>query len=381
LNPSVIIEASWAKALLDCLLTASQSSLTQLLPLLEVALPACDDEDGTTAANLIQLVNRLHGLATCEQTSTASTTTTTVRINLKSSSWMLFDAIAKGADMPSFVDWEKDAFSVIEGELDWCKTEQGAGADAVARHTAAQHGTGIFHLFLDLLAFSPNSNNTLSEKAIARMQHRRLQKQTQQTGSTDVSQQPRRQERNVQVPVPQRRRVNPGSWSEIEELFLRHLKLACMRYAVWPARQGLFQDDERAMILSILAATGSSRHGKVAADYLCSLLGGQRLIRVGNSLQPPKLPSCSITVANCLLVLMLGDEVAWEIVKTFPDLHACYERILGKAPTQPALQRKPLLPMAENALEYIRENLLLTDTDLSERLLFWISFLPFHMRA
>jgi hypothetical protein len=367
LNPSVIIEASWAKALLECLLTASQSSLFQLLPLLEVALPACEDEHGTTPANLIQLVNRLHGMATCEQASTTSTTTTTVRINLKSSSWILFDAIAKGAHMPSFVDWEKDALSVIEGELDWSKTEQAPGADAVARHAATQHGTGIFHLFLDLMAFSPNRYNTLSEEAIARMQHRRLQKQAQRTESTDVSQQPRRLEaRNVQVPVPRRRRVNPGTWAEMEELYLRHLKLACMRYAVWPPRH----DDERAMILSILAATGSTRHGKVAADYLCSLVGGQRLIRVGNSFQPPKPPSCSITVANCLLVLMLGDEVAWAIVKKFPDLHVRYEQILGKAPTQPALQRKPLLSMAENALEYIRENLLLKDTDLSERRLF-----------
>ena len=373
LNPTAVIDASWVQALLNDWNERSISSWTQVLPLFEIAIPAVvvRQDDYCYVAPLIRLVDFFRSEEECEL--------------LMQASWILLDAIARKAGMPRFVDWEKDAWGVSDGLLVWSRTADAAPASVEARKAASDHGTGFFDLLIDLMAFSPSvKDSILSPQACMRMQYRRRKQQQKQGGliSEEPQHPPRQRPRLAQrLPVPrQRRKLDPAFWADIEIEYLRHLKLACIRYALWPLGQGIFTDQPaRSMILATLFANGESHHGKIAADYLSELAGGQRLIRVGNSFRPPAPPPCHFTVANSLLMIVLGDDSTRQPNQTQPvsipnALQRKYNQILGPVPTTTRLRRQALWQLSGHALEYIRDNLTFGGSDTAEDRKLFLTF-------
>jgi hypothetical protein len=192
-------------------------------------------------------------------------------------------------------------------------------------------GAGVFNLLLDLLLFWPpnwdphhlRDNAGISEHGEARLNHR--QREGQQ-------------------------------WSEMAQSYLRHLKLAALRCAVWTLFQG--DNNERALVLCILLASHNSMHGRLAADFLNKNDASHILTKNNGTSFQVSLSGCSISVACSLLILILGDALADPLLVNFRKEHdgQLWEGILGVRPTGKSLQRPPLsLAVAARAIDFLRK--------------------------
>mmetsp|Transcript_18311 Transcript_18311/g.27120 ORF Transcript_18311/g.27120 Transcript_18311/m.27120 type:complete len:948 (+) Transcript_18311:648-3491(+) len=176
-------------------------------------------------------------------------------------------------------------------------------------------GTVFFHLMMDLLLLplslpSPERRQTgISDFGLMRLAHR----------CGHVS-----QRKNDW------KRKNQTRWTESAAIYIRHLKLAALRCAIWPVGNGLFQekDQDKATVVSALASSFNSMHGRLGMDFINK-----------------SSKECSWAVACSLLILMIGDKTALLVLDAFLLKHQksqIWESILGEISRDDFMQRPPL---------------------------------------
>ena len=268
---------------------------------------------------------------------------------LTNASWLLLDCIIMSAGLKPLVDWDMESFE--NKEMSW-ETQKSESWDALAPHEAIDttnlDGNGTFHFLLDLLLFWPTEpfpRSGISEFGTSRISHRSL-----------IS----GEEHNVQARRTTGRRAGrwaSSKWNDSTLLYLRHLKLNCLRCAVWPADHGLFQGRNagRALILSILMASCNSMHGRLAADFVNHHDTSKGFKKIKNAFEVSSL-GCSLQLACALLILVVGDRSAQPILAAFEAKHGpkLWESILGHRPSEKSLQRPPLpLVIAGRAVDFL----------------------------
>jgi hypothetical protein len=256
---------------------------------------------------------------------------------LTSASWLFLDGIVMSAGLKPLVDWDMDFYD--ERDLRW-ETQKSDSWDALvsanAVSAAAFNGAGVFHLLLDLLLFWPTESavhSGISSHGESLLSHRsRIAPEEQQ------QQQQRRPQRGGA-------RLVGNKWTEVAHIYLRHLKLIGLRYAIWPSNQGLFQGEtaDRALILSVLFSSHNSMHGRLASDFLNEYNSSNGLKNVEGSFELFSA-DCSLAVACSLLILITGDRNARPVLEAFEESHSTrlWEAILGQRPVEESTQRFPL---------------------------------------
>jgi ariadne-1 len=240
-------------------------------------------------------------------------------------SWMLLDCFMLMANFNPLLNWDMD---YTPGNLHW-ENQKSDSWDALVENNAVSaasaNGTGTFHLLLDLLLLSTSSagqtQTCISEFGLLRISHRH---------------------RNPMLKVKEDwKRRSQTKWTENAQIYIRHLKLISLRGSIWPLDRGLFQGKNRprALILSVVAASYKSMHGRLALDFL------------------DKSPRhCSLAIMCSLLILIIGDEKALPILEAFQMKHPTriWEPILGQIPEERFMQRPPLpLDLTEGVVAFL----------------------------
>jgi hypothetical protein len=335
-----IVSHTWIRGLWEACVTTERHPVTleKVLTLLQHAHAICTGE--SFVGPLIRLLDQLH-TSLIESPSENPTTLE----NWKCAGWMVLDEIAKAAHLPVILDWDRDGLAL--GDMSWSRAESAPAASSEAIEAARSHGSGIFHLFLDVFLLNPNTDRTggLSHDGYSRLQHRRrpqedaLNERHAGVEAVRARLNDTRGARQLIRRAVARRRL-PGSWSEAEMMYFRHIKLACIRFAVWPPQEGLLTGDE-AMVLCTLISNENSLHSKVASEYIWSLVGGRKLVREGQRFVSPKPPKRQLPVVTCLLVLCVGGRRTSEV----PNLPTDWKDGLlmsGKHAKKASFERTPL---------------------------------------
>jgi hypothetical protein len=227
-----IVSPSWIRVLWDACAATERHPVTlhQVLTLLQSSHAICTNE--SFVAPLIRLLDQLHALLVESPSENSATLE-----NWKCTGWMVLDEIAKAAHLPVILDWDRDGLSLEH--MSWSRTESAPAASSEAIEAARLHGSGIFHLFLDVFLFNPSTGKTdgLSHDGFSRLQYRRRPQEdalNERHAGVEAVRARLNDERGAQQLIRRavaRRRL-PGSWSEAEMVYFRHIKLACMLYAV-----------------------------------------------------------------------------------------------------------------------------------------------------
>jgi ariadne-1 len=319
----------WVDALLKNVSSENAISSTWTFAFLQVGLARCrhDTLPSGSMPALIKCVDALHSQLLLIQGASPS-----LKSRLDRASWLLLDAIAIAVRLTPLVDWDIDHF---EKDVGWESSQKSEVWQDILPAGSCEavnlDGAGVFNLLLDVLLYWPTNwdphrirdNTGISEHGEARLNHRQ-------------------------------REGHP--WSEMAQSYLRHLKLAALRCAVWSFFQG--ENSERALVLCILLASHNSMHGRLAADFLNKNDASQRLTKNGTSFQVSS-SGCSISVVCSLLILILGNAVADPLLVAFAKEHdgRLWEGILGARPMEQSLQRPPLsLPVAARAIDFLRKH-------------------------
>jgi ariadne-1 len=272
-------------------------------------------------------------------------------------SWLLMDCIMILSGYKPLIDWDADHFDPKQSSRD---DSASTGFYEKAREEAAKviscHGgapaVSVTSLLLDLILFWPDESS-LEISALSPLANKRMNHRSKTTPPLSVDDDTTRQSALFQR-QRQRREIHPGlpmrfqfqdrvrgpdtSWSDMTKLYLRHVKLAFLKFAIWPPNKGLFgnQDEDSAVVLSISAANFNSMHGKVALDYL-------------NRRDTKKQP-VSIPVAISAMILILGEEASREILQRFQSIHGrgCWQDVLGSLSSTLELRRPALPPEVSN---------------------------------
>eukprot|EP00980_Cylindrotheca_fusiformis_P031038 scaffold25736_cov117-Cylindrotheca_fusiformis.AAC.7 len=256
-----------------------------------------------TTATLIQCVDSIH----CEA---VRRTPEVFPGRYFEASWMLLDCFSLKANCAPLLEWDMDYTLSMQWENKKSDLWKSI-VDNEAVVAASSNGAGLFHLLLDLLLLSISSVSQnqicISEFGLLRMAYRQNESRTTQDWKI-------------------RRRI---VWTESAQLYIRHLKLIALRSAVWPIDHGLFHGKsmDRALVLSVVAASYESMHGRLALDYL------------------DKSPNCcSLATVISLLILIVGDEKAMPLLEEFQAHHTdrMWEPILGPVSKDAFMQRPPL---------------------------------------
>lgn len=310
--------------------------------------------------------------------------------------WMVIDEICQAAGIPVILDFDRDGVDLLvtsgdnsspqKKKLDWTQTESAPAAApeiVEAVRSSSFHGNGIFHLLQDIMLFHPNeqqqyNHGGLGAAGVERMQYRRRPQDdmlNQRHGSVEEPrarlllqrqhQQQQQQRQNAghgARPVRFRQRARHtqnGHWTDSELTYLRHIKLACMRYAVWPIKQGLLSP-EKALLFCAIHANVNTRHGKIAADYMWQRVGGRKLVKLGQRFVNPKPPPCPLSNATSLIAIVVGEAKAVSVLEKTPGGTLALPWI-GKLTKHVSMQRSPLAATdALRVLEYLSECINLT---------------------
>lgn len=357
----------WIRGLWDCLLqSSSHHPLTwhTVLSLLEVCV---DASSPFVLEYALPALETLHAALLAPQ-SLSNTGNENYNNNPRDDSlqvenwnlagWIVLEAIAQQAGLPT---WDNH----LDQQLDWKRIEETPAASASIQQIVQQHGNvGLVQLLLDVCLFHPGHGDScpgLSAAAWKRLQYRRRPEQdavNQQAAQTEQEYARlalQRQRRGVLVP-PRHRAARPGAWTQAEVCYLHHVQLAVVRY-VLPA--ALLSEDQAMVVAVLLSQTAASttRVGPYAAEYLWSLVGGRRLVRVGNRFDTPAPPPCSLAAATALLTLVVGDGIAREAYQRRPQEKTDVP-VLRHDPSAvvPSLQRTPLPSHAKShVLQHLRE--------------------------
>lgn len=256
----------------------------------------------STMASLIHCVDSLH----CEMIQNPPQT---FPGRYFTASWMLLDCFMLKAEVKPLLDWDMD---YERGDLRWenKKSDLWKGlveSDAIL--AASSKGTGLFHLLLDLMLLSTSSAGRkqagISDFGLLRMSER------QRSCTSKLSE--------------DWKRLGQMKLTESAQVYIRHLKLLSLRSSIWPIDCGLFGGNtrSRALVLSVVAASYESMHGRLALDFL-----------------EKSLDTCSLATMCCLLILIVGDEKALPILEKNPP--CIWESVLGQVSGDSFLQRPPL---------------------------------------
>lgn len=323
---------SWVDvALADWNVWESSVTLTVALTLFEQASSSLLSSPAAMRRRIPPLMDFVNGQVGME------VVTASQRNHLQSATWLLLDAISLSSGMKLFSDWDLIQDDAL---VPWSQLENMVELPtntALPERAAAAHktdGAGVFQILLDLWIFWPaaqtaaGANSTgLSLEGVTRMNYKR----------------------------------RGALWNE---LFLLQLKYVCFSYAVGtPSRPGLFYGTDRALLLAVLFASGSSMHGRLATNYLNRIHGTDkiRLLRQSGGAKKNEAKSssvaqatCSLSLAVALLVLMLGDDDSAPVLRQYAEISEVAFSILESQPVETAFRRTALpAHLASRAAQFI----------------------------
>ena len=253
-------------------------------------------------------------------------TTEAAQKQLTSTSWVVLDLLAHHAGMSFLQDWERESYAGIDCPP-WNLTMESATEDVALAVT--QDGTGTLDLFMDIILFWPASKHIPG----------------QEDNSTGLS---------IEGLARMNYRCKEGSvWDEI---YLRHLKYACTKYAIGVSVRkpdGLFRrQSDRAMLLAVLGAATNSMHGRLAYAFVTESIGPHAFDEA--RIAPTGI---SWSLAINLLMLILGDEATLAITEKYPGAKHVFE-LLGPRPASPRYRREPLPTDVSNRIvRFLRINI------------------------
>lgn len=381
---STLPTATLVSALLPFIRSPHPVVCTWALAFLQVSLPRVSIEsiDRTTIACLMTSLAEIHhdlilvdysydgGDADGEDDTIAPSVVVALETRWIRISWLLLDSIMIYSGHRPLVDWDAETFDPRQSQGEEHGTpssQQTQHQHAIYRKALAEEtfkevhpllstgsqknrdtGIAIMNLFLDLILFWPGEASSsletgLSASGLTRINFR-SKISANGTGAEVEQEQNRarlRREQHPGLPAQFQRHMRPRSvalnkWSDMSKVYLRYLKLACFKFAVWkpegaPHYSGHQRD--RALFLSILAANQDSMHGREAMGYI-----NRRNDIHGTA-------PVSISVATSTLILILGETGASPILDKFEEQYGtgCWEEILGPRTKNKASQR-PALP-------------------------------------
>ena len=341
-----LMAVPWLDAILPNLIdTKRHVTRTMIAALVKVALPRIKDNVDILSEMLASLFRVMDQL----QRILMENPTDAYRMDRRSISWLCWDVIAQLYQMnplhdPDLVDFDPNRYKAPEDVI----------AAPCVVEAVTQDGAGVFDMLYDMLLYHCEEEqlmgqqfNGLSTEGASRICHRR---------------------------GPRERR-----WHETSKVYLKQLKFNCFQYAVTPLEKGLFQGPEgsvnfkRCLMLNVLMATGSSKVGRLASGCLNEYMGRQGLEKRDNKFISVKAVVCDLSMAVSLLVLVLGDAVASQILDNYQDQRALWEGLLGPRPTEETLQRSHLpSTMSARAIDFVGRHLSMLDSRSSAGLTLFI---------
>lgn len=334
----------WMPAMAVSLESDCRIVRTIVLSFLQTAIPRCTPE-AVPLAVLLRAVDRCYRRQ--EDLSEAS------RLELRTTSWLLLDAIAIISGLIPMIDWDMDCYNE-EGRLgcyepppDASETVPLVVPDAI--DAVNEDGGGVFELMLNVLLFWP--------AAPSRRQWPQVNNREEAT-SGGVS----LEGRGLMT-----FRLKERSWNDMTQGYLRYLKAACFNVCVSKVHPCLFQGGsvggERALMLSVMMANANfSMVGTPANAFLNVHFADSRPV-FGAPQRP--LSDCSLSVACSLLVLVLGDAASMPIVEQYSNQQHLWLHILGPRPTEASTTRAPLPPLiSAKAIEFISNRLVISEASV-----------------
>jgi IBR domain, a half RING-finger domain/Zinc finger, C3HC4 type (RING finger) len=281
-------------------------------------------------------------------------------------SWLLMDSIMILSGYKPLLDWDAEHFDPkqhqqVDVESSEYLLYESARSEAaeVLSNPDSSSAAALVSLLLDLILFWPDCSGfeipALSPLALKRMNHRSkmappiVNDQDAEHHLAQVQRQRQRREPHPGLPMEFQRHVRQRgpdtSWNDMTKVYLRHVKLTFLKFAIWPYNQGLFGNHNESLLLSICAANFDSMHGRVAADFLN---------RRSSENSPVNLP-----VAISVLILLVGEEGSIETLDRFRNKNykGCWEKLLGSFGGHPRIRRPPFpRDVATRAAQYLIEN-------------------------
>lgn len=321
----------------------STATTTMAITLVQTGLPYCEgcpeSADGFAHSSVAKLVHETHQafFATYRDPPSRQAldaAPTAAQLLYRMSGWLLVDCMARTVGLSSSGDWAIDRDKTMNG---WDMFHR----LSVVASPLDLSLDGVFHLVLDVLLYWPTSSSSLTVHDT-----RNNADLTVHDNSTGLS---------TEGLLRLQSRIAASS---IERL--RQLKLVTLKYALVPCSQktspeGIAHDvsvvfgttDLRQRVLAVLFDDDRFPHGMVARQY-----SNQRRGRsIGEQSH-----GCTFPLTICLLVLVLGDRAAGEVLN---QLHSnIWEPIIGKQllGQEAGVLRGPLpLPIAFRAVKFIRD--------------------------
>jgi len=339
----------WMAAVAVSLESESRVVRMIVLSFLQAAIPRCQNtRDAIPMAALLKAVDRCYRRQ--EEVSEAN------RLELRTVSWLLLDAIAIVCGLLPMVDFDLDCYNedgrlgVYEAPKEASDTVPLVTPDSV--EATSQDGAGVWDLMLDVLLFWPAPP---PRRQWPLQNHRAAAEAT--SGGISLEGRGR-----------MTFRLKEQSWNDMTEGYLRYLKAACFSFCVSKEHPCIFQGEEgsagaaRALMLSVMLANVNSMVGKQANDYLNAHFAEPRPNAFRVSQRQPQPSKCSLSVACSLLVMVLGDAASAPIVEGYSALQRLWVDILGPRPSETAFMRSPLPPpISAKAIEFISNRLVIAE--------------------
>jgi ariadne-1 len=328
---------TWALAFLQTAIsrTSAQSLDSSMVAILVEAL-------GDLNASLFAVTDALE---TSEDQTIPDATIQALELRWIQVTWLLIDCIMILSGYKPLIDWDADQFDPKKLSRDesletsFYKNAREETAKVLSSRGGAA-AVAVTSLLLDLIIFWPDESShemsTLSPLANKRMNYRSTITPPTEEYDNDHHFAPLQRQRRVHPGLPLRF-WQPGpvaNWSDMTKLYLRHVKLAFLKFAIWPPNQCVLrnQNEDVAHVLGICASNFDSMHGRVAMDYLNH--------RDTNK-QPVPTP---VTIST--IILILGEEASRETLQRFQSVHdtGCWLDVLGSVANRRQLRRLALPP-------------------------------------
>jgi ariadne-1 len=343
------MELPWLSQVAVSLESPSRVVRTIALAFLQAAIPRCQNcRDAIPMAALLKAVDACHKRP--EELSEAS------RLELRTTSWILLDAIAVVSGLTPMVDFDLDCYNedgrlgVYEPPREASETVPLVKPDSI--DAVSQDGAGVWDLMLDVFLFWPAPP--------PRRQWPQQNNRAEEATSGGISLEGRGR---------MAFRLKERSWNDMTQGYLRYLKAACFRFCVSKEHPCIFQGAEgsvgesRALLLSVMLANVNSMVGKQANGYL-NIHFSETPRKVVTIAPQQPLGGCSMSMACSLLVLILGDTASAPIVEQYPNQRHLWLDILGPQSTETTAARAPLPPpISARAIEFISNRLVVPCLD------------------
>jgi hypothetical protein len=234
---------------------------------------------------------------------------------VEKASWILLDLIAFKSGMNIKKDWDVITDTDFPAWKDLDLNPQGPSEEE--KRVALSHGSGAFHLFLDLMIFWPSTSehqfNGLSIVGLKRINYKR---------------------KGAQWP----------------DLYLRQLKYVVYRYATGCSEwQGLLANENQTLLLSILVSAENSVHGRLAINCITRW-------SCKNGTFNKMRTHCSLALAVSLLSVIIGDSTANNVLQNHFCCKNLWESILGPRQVEQQYDRAACSAVAEQATQFLLDH-------------------------